>query len=195
MPRHRSGECMIALQVAAGILLAYFVIVNQRAILRVTGRLVFIGIILAGIALISAGGVLAFHSISINWWKIVEGVAFCATMIFFVIGGYGLVLLTRRVFRTHRPSLSGEDSVALLKLIAFAFLNMLLVAIVTWPVLTFTELGAWYDAADHWSRNNGFSDSASILITSVASLWTLIPVFFLARRATSQKVDKASSEV
>jgi hypothetical protein len=185
---------MIALQVAAGILLAYFVIVNQRTILRFSGRLVSLVIVLAVIAAMGAGGVLAFHSISINWWKIVEGVAFCATMIFFVLGGYGLVLLTRRVFRTRRPNLSGDSLAAPLKFIAFTLINILLVSVASWPVLTFTPLGAWYDAADQWSRSIGSADSASILLTSVASLWALIPVFLLSRRETPKKIDEASFE-
>ena len=191
----RGGVSMIALQVAAGIVLAYVIIVNQRAILRVARQL---SAMVMGIVGFVALGWFAYSlsSAATSRWPVMSskiGTALGASFVFglFLAGGYGLILIARTVFKTHRPILEGDGKGPVAIVAGFALLNVLLVYALSWPILAFTPAGNWFDAADRWSRLNGHADAASMLITGVACLWPL-PIMWLLKhfRATPAADDR-----
>ena len=176
---------MIAIQVAAGIVLAYVIIVNQRRLLRFSGWLLSAILIIGAIAAIGAGSSLALGALGPYWPKIWSAtklaLGMCVILPCWFTGAYGLILLFRRIFRTSRPDLSGEGNAPFIILVAFAMLNTLIMWLVGWPLLEFTVAGRWYDSIDMWSRSSGYDDGAVVTMHAALSLWTMIPVAILAK--------------
>jgi hypothetical protein len=183
---------MIAIQVAAGIVLAYILIVNQRPILRVIGwcmsALLAAGIMVA----IGWGGSAAVGAVGshwpVIWFKIGIGLGALAFLAVFATGGYALIRILRVALKTGRPDLSGEGGAPALIVGGFALVNFFIAYAVSWPVLTYTVIGTWYDAVDAWSRQHGSADAVSVLAGGIACLWSVPVAMFLRKGLRAQAV-------
>ena len=93
---------MIAVQAAAGIILAYVLIVNQRAILRAGGWCLSVLIGIAVLVGVGWGGSTAIGAISSHWppiWgKVGTALGAVTVLILFSVGGYGLIRIVRWSF-------------------------------------------------------------------------------------------------
>lgn len=196
---------MLALQVAAGIVLAYVIIVNQRALLRLSGQLATL-----------AAFIIALSAVV---WTIVAGASFASTRIpphalekalsMLVVaavfplagtGGLGLLMLFAPILRRPPESVvraiqapagaeasesngSGDRGCT----VAFFGLMMLALAVnyaLSFPVWALTPVGRWYDQVDVYGRATGWQDGLSILFGAVLWQWPWLPLglYFLGKR-------------
>ena len=56
-------------------------------------------------------------------------------------------------------------------ILPLAFVNVVLTAVVSFPVNRFTFVGTWADSIDKWSRANGYADGASVAFFTLWLLW------------------------
>jgi hypothetical protein len=190
---------MIALQVAAGIVLAYIIIVNQRTLLKagkLIGTVLFVGS-LAAISVYFAS--LAFEALSASIGPKASSVISLALewlgkMIFAIvmlscagIGGHCLSMVRYKLRGIRPPAVARENSVVL-----WSILNAVITASI-FGLLSFTPLGRVYDGIDHWSRSSGYKDAGSVIVFLIALPWPAIWLLFLAQREARIKNDEAST--
>lgn len=170
----------LTFQIAAGIVIAYAVIANRRAIIT-SAR--WLGGALAVIAffwvLIWLGGeaIGAATPYVANYYPKIA--RFAGAMLILAVGLVGGICLLQ-LAHTLGWRKGKEDSEGLVAAASFA--NVALVALVAWPILSFTIVGDWYDAIDHWSRANGYADGGSLAGAAFFWLWPIIPLWLLSRR-------------
>jgi hypothetical protein len=183
---------MLALQVAAGILLAYVIIVNQSFVLKSLKWLLtaITALLIVGCLIwaISSAADSVSPYISPVWSKILMIIGVLPILAILGFGGYGFWVLSYRVVG-KQPKEIGEGTLA-----ATSMLNFMLVGLVAWPISSYTFLGEWYAAIDQWSRNSGFEDGFSFAFMALFSLWPYLPLWFINRRNKNSVEAKAEGD-
>ena len=175
---------MIAIQVAAGIVLAYVVIVNQAAILRsikwLTGAIFGIAVI----GLIIWGASETVSALSPYSGKFIsKAVSFVGVVLILIVaaaGGGGLWMLWN--FWRKSEYLPKSDEAQFAMLLFMSVTNVFLVWLATSPVLTYSLAGQWYNPIDQWSRANGHADGGAIAVASLFWLWPYVPLCVIWKR-------------
>jgi hypothetical protein len=213
---------MIALQVAAGILLAYFVIVNQKKLLVWGGQLV------SGLAMIAAIGAIIWAG-----WAGVQFVAkvvpsetvqkvltmFGLIPVFILVGtgSVGLALLIGLIFRRSPEATSkaiwvvvdGGDKPSRKndrdgKGCVYVFFGLTLLALginylLSFPVWAYTPIGGWNDQLYRYGMITAWKDGLSLLFCAGLWQWPWIPLglYFLMRRfkAGTAKPDEQLGDI
>ncbi len=192
---------MLALQVAAGIVLAYAIIVNQKKLIAVSGKLVGLLATLAAFGVIIWLGTAAvrFTSASITprvWHGLWTALTLIPVFILAFSGALGLLMLgalflgatPQRVPSALWKALEGEpkkgSDAGCGKLIGLLVLMVLINFGLSFPVWAYTPVGRWYDAVDAYGRATGWDDGLSILFGAMLWQWVWIPlaVYFLVQR-------------
>lgn len=189
-PNGRARALFLTLQIAAGIVIAYAVIANRQAIIKsaswLGGALAVIAFL---VVLIWLGGE-ALGAASPYIGKFYPKVArFVGVMLILAIGLIGGICLLQLAHALGWRK-GKEDSEGLVAAASFA--NVALVALVTWPILSFTIIGDWYDAIDQWSRVNGHADGGALAVAAVFWLWPVAPMWILSRRNARQAKPEAT---
>lgn len=178
---------MIALQVAAGIVLAYIILVNQGVFLKaskITGvALLILGAIL--LAIYSAITVWETVSTSISpalaerYSRVPSKLAMLPVIIAFVasaaVGGMYLSLVRYKLQGRTPPEEARPHS-----LLLWSIFNMAVTMSVL-GLLSFTPLDI-AGPVDNWSRSNGFKDLGYVLLVMSLLPWPLLCFWLLNRR-------------
>ena len=170
----------LTIQIAAGIVLAYALIANRLAIMKSAKWLAGALVVIACFGFMIWLGSGAIDEASPYVGKFYPRIArFAGGMLIVaagLVGGISLLLLAGALgWRKGK-----EDSEMLIAAASAA--NAAFVAIVTWPILSFTIIGDWYDAIDQWSRANGYADGGTFAVAAVFWLWPIIPLCLLDDR-------------
>lgn len=193
---------MLAIQVAAGIVLAYVIIVNQKKLLALGGWLLgtiatfaaIIGIIWAGSAAVQMAG----NVIPTKFWHSLWGLITLIPFFLLVFSGtLGMIMLCGLVVRKSPESVSRSafgmmegdpkkpnDDSGCLKMIGLCFVTGLINFGLSFPVWAYTPIGGWYKSIDAFGRANGWDDGLSMIFGGVLWQWVWIPlgIYFLAKR-------------
>lgn len=167
---------MLTLQIAAGIILAYVVIVHHKLLLKLAGTLGSLALVIAAVALLSWGASSAYTAISPQFWRFVSklGMLLGSLMILGCVaaGGFGLLWALHEAFK--RPNIHiSKATVGIATII-----NCIIVVAASYAA-DLTPVGAWIVAADHWSRANGHADGVSVAIFAISCLWPFVVVVIL----------------
>lgn len=210
---------MLALQVAAGIVLAYAIIVNQEKLLRWGGQLVSVLALLLGV-----GAVI---------WAVVAGAQFVGTSIppraiskmltiagvipVFILamtGGLGLVMLLGPLFRRSPESAAravqkvadGGDTRSERKkdgdkgcIAVFFGLGLLVFSVnyaLSFPVWAFTPIGTWHDSLYAYGMTTAWKDGLSLLFAAVLWQWPWIPlgIYFAVKKSRRARQMHTSAD-
>ena len=177
---------LLIFQIAAGIVLGFAIIAYRGAIFKSGKWLVSVAFVLVMLGLVVWGAneaVSAAKPYAGEFFAKIGMIIFMIPILAFgAAGGWGLWELLRIVLRREKKPRSDT-----FELTIFAFMSMLnamIVALVTWPLLSYTIIGDWYDRIDQWSRANGHSDSGAIAVASLFWLWPYLPLVLIWRRRT-----------
>lgn len=174
----------LTLQIAAGIVIAYAVIANRQAIIKSASWLGgALAVIAFFVVLIWLGGE-AIGVASPYIGKFYPKIArFAGAMLILAVGLMGGICLLQLAHALGWRK-GKEDSEGLVAAASIA--NVAFVALVAWPILSFTIIGDWYDAIDQWSRVNGHADGGALAVAAVFWLWPVAPMWILSRRNARQ---------
>ncbi|CAN5502696.1 hypothetical protein BH10PSE14_BH10PSE14_31800 [soil metagenome] len=206
---------MLALQVAAGIVLAYVVIVNQRKLLTWGKGLLSTAIFLAitGFILLCVIGLYqtAHDRLTspepLPAWasKLITMLGIIPIFILGFTGAAGLLCLIGLAFqKTPAETMkvvtaAANDGDATKKVddkgcmgIAFGA-GLLMLAVnyaLSWPVFAYTPLGAWSDQLYRYGMTNEWKDGLQLLFFGVLWQWPWIPVgiYYLMKRLKARGV-------
>lgn len=104
-----------------------------------------------------------------------------------VAGGYGLWLLTCSITKRDPDKLPDNA------IIVASIINLVLVAIASFPLNAYTIVGTWMDAVDRWSRANGYADGGTMGVFALSLLWPYIPFLIMAKHHRSVAVSAPTS--
>ena len=190
---------MLTLQIAAGIILAYVVIVNQRRLIAAGGWLLRLALICGVIAAlvwvvgqaVQLGGAAIPHKL---WSKLLIMIGCIPLFALAASGTVGMMMLIGLV-GGRRPeqvlsaikkvaSPEGDERSGCLFGIGMVILTFLINVGLSFPAWAYTPLGGWYAAVDTFSRANGWQDGLSAFFGMVLWQWVWIPVgfYFLVRK-------------
>lgn len=206
---------MLAIQVAAGIVLAYVIIVNQKKLLELGGWLLsaacifvaIVGVIWAGSAAVQMAGNVIPPKV---WWTLWALVIMIPFFVLAFTGTLGMLMLGGLVWRKEPAQVANStfkmmegdpkeanDNSGCLKMIGLFFLTGLVNFGLSFPVWAFTPIGGWYESIDAYGRANGWDDGLSMIFGAVLWQWVWIPlaIYFLAIRlkARSKKPEPEDS--
>ena len=200
---------MLALQVAAGIVLAYAIIVNQKRLLAIGGWLLgALGVIIAVGSIIWAGTA-AYQYVGANisdrfWHKLGTLIGVIPIFILAATGSLGMLMLGGFFFRkkpeavasaffkaTEANGTNGADNTGCFLWVICALGMISINAAITYPVFMYTPVGSWYQLIDMYGRRNGWDDGLGILTYALLWQWVWIPLgaYFLIKRARRPTAD------
>ena len=96
-------------------------------------------------------------------------------------GAVALRTLFYQLLRREQPEL--KDDAETRALLLFGIANIAILMAASWLVTTYTFVGPWVNALDHWSRSNGFKDGGTVGLFVLCLLWPLIPLWALNQAA------------
>lgn len=195
---------MIAIQVAAGILLAYIIIVNQKKLLALGGQLLVLAAFAIGVLGLAWAGRAAWEWLGSNispqqTQKITALIGLIPVFILAATGVVGMIMLGGLVIGM-KPNLvlprlghvldtkdTKNENSGCLAVLALVVGMMLINWGLSFPLWWFTPVGHWYEGVDRWSRANGWADGGGMLFGAVLWQWVWIPlgVYFVAKRLRS----------
>lgn len=210
---------MLALQVAAGIVLAYAIIVNQKKLLRWGGQLVSMLALLLGFGAIVWAVVAGVQFVGASippgaMSKMLTMVGVIPVFILAMTGGLGLVMLFGLLFRRSPESVAravqkvadGGDTASERKkdgdkgcLAVFFGLGLLVLVVnyaLSFPVWAFTPIGTWYDSLYAYGMTTAWKDGLSILFGAVLWQWPWIPlgIYFALKKARLAKTRPTQTD-
>lgn len=190
---------MLTLQIAAGIVLAYIIIVNQQKVLAV-GRwllgaaafcLVIVAIGWAGSAAVQFAGSAVPQKVLGKLFILIGCVPLFALA---ASGSLGMMMLAGLLFGKRPERVlsaftklclpDGENRSGCLFGIALVMVTVLINFGLSFPVWAYTPIGNWYDAVDAYGRANGWQDGLSVFFGMALWQWVWIPlgIYFLVTR-------------
>jgi hypothetical protein len=188
---------LLIIQIAAGIVLGFAIIAYRTVLLKSVKWLAAIIVALILIAAVFWIGSEAVGAAEPYLGKFYSKIAMILGVIvlfvFGILGGLSLLELCREMgwLKSKPPLLEGlsgeeesEDDLENVE-IAASVINVFLVSLVAWLLLSFTPIGDWNEAFDQWSRNNGFADGGPLIVFAICLLWPVLPLWFLTRRKGS----------
>lgn len=197
---------MIAIQVAAGIILAYVIIVNQKRLLALGGQLLVLLAFAIGVGVLIWAGSSAWNWVGSNitprqTQKITALIGLMPVFILAGTGTAGMIMLgglilgkkpelvLRGLGKALETTDTKNENTGCLAFIALGVAMMLINWGLSYPVWAFTPAGEWYEAVDRWSRANGWADGGSVLFGAILWQWVWIPlgIYFLVKRLRSPK--------
>jgi len=95
----------------------------------------------------------------------------------FCAGAFGLRALVYSVLNRPAPAKKADDRMFFL----FGVLNVVLLAIPSWLLNSYTVVGSWTDAIDRWSRTNGQADAAMVGMFALFLPWPFLPLVLIDR--------------
>lgn len=185
---------MIALQVAAGIVLAYLIIVNQKKLLALGGwvlgalaTMVAIGaLIWAGVAAVQFAGSAISPKMWEKLWTLVGVIpvfilAFTAMLGMLLLAGLLVGRKPEAMSRGLFKALEVEDgkeagTAGCIGLIGLGIAMMLVNYAISFPVWAFTPVGSWYEAVDAYGRSHDWKDGLSVFFGALLWQWVWIPL-------------------
>lgn len=199
---------MIAIQVAAGILLAYVIIVNQKRLLAFGGQLlVFAAFAIGLLALVWTGGA-AWEWLGTNisprqTQKITAFIGLIPVFVLAATGVVGMIMLGGLVVG-KKPELvlrglghaletkNKDENTGCLVIIALIVVMVFINWMLSFPLWWFTPVGEWYEGVDRWSRTNGWADGGSVLFGAVLWQWVWIPLgIYFATKPLRSRGEKS----
>lgn len=170
----RSGGLMLLIfQIAAGIVLGYFVIRFRHSVWAFTVCVLALVVIVATVVGIGAGISAVSDEIRIDWDKVVTLASVFPIFALGGLGAYGLLTLYHIAFRTERPRAEGDGCFPVL--LFFGILNMLIlaaVAAVVEAIFPNNPIGQLAQSVDEWSRRAGHKDLGSTIFgTALMAAW------------------------
>lgn len=128
------------------------------------------------------------------WWgKVSTYVVVAVSLVFFGIGGFGLVKLIDRVFKTAvmaRVNPEGNEG-GCLGIFFFGLVNALLVSLASTGLST-VGLSRWIDDLDAWSRSAGLADGAVMIASAIACQWPWLVLLALPIRGAGEEPRQAA---
>ena len=193
---------MLAIQVTAGIVLAYVIIVNQKKLLELGGWLLgaacifaaIVGVIWAGSAAVQTAGNIIPPKVWRTLWMLVTIIpfivlAFTGTLGMLMLGGLVLRKEPAQVSNSTFKMMEGDpkktnDHSGCLKMIGLFFFTGLVNFGLSFPVWAYTPIGGWYESIDAYGRANGWDDGLSMIFGAVLWQWVWMPlaIYFLSTR-------------
>lgn len=206
---------MLAIQVAAGIVLAYIIIVNQRRILA-AGWLLLLVVLgcTALFAAVWAGGAAidkAEELFTLGFWrKVWMLVGLVPVFVLIFTGTLGMAMLGGLVVRKD-PTYVGQSALKKIDadpgkpnensgcfiLFGLLLLTMLVNFGLSFPVWAYTPIGRWYQAIDAYGRSNGWDDGLTIMFGALLWQWVWIPLginYWVQRARRTSAVDESAEE-
>lgn len=201
------GKLLLAIQVAAGIVLAYAIIVNQRALLRWGGQIVSTLAVLLCIGAIVWALVAAAQFIGASIPNAIVQDLLMVTSIglLFILAmtaGLGLVMLFGLISRfgpkraaryvvttlgsgtaSTRKSGHGKGGVGVF--LGLALLAGVVNYALSFPVWAYTPFGSWDDALYAYGMTTNWKDGLSVLFSAILCQWPWIILgpYFVVKRA------------
>lgn len=185
---------LLTLQIAAGIVLAYVIIANGRAAVKILGYL-GAGVVAVAVMVIAYWAASsAFTAASPKLWSILPRLGMMigslALLMFIIMGALGFLWILREF--TRNPSALSKTA-----LIVATLANSGVVLLSSY-MLDFLPVGAWIKAGDEWSRANGYADGLIVAAFAIGCLWPymILPIIRLVRgrlvQPPWQKIDESA---
>jgi hypothetical protein len=202
---------MLAFQVAAGIVLAYAIIINQKKLLVFGGWLLGVVATLGAIWALLWAGTAAVQFVGAHITPKLGAklltlltifpvfvLAFTATLGLLMLGGLIMGKKPRLVARglfaaldSDKPSESNRAGCA--GLIGLGMGMLLVNYLLSFPVWAYTPLGEWFGALYRYGMTTAWKDGLSILFAAVLWQWVWIPlgIHFAVDRCIAGKARSA----